>query len=412
MTSSHAANDQDTVYVIPIEASVEKGLYSFLKRAINIAEENDAKAIIFDIHTPGGAVDAATDIANLLSSTEIKKIAFVNSWALSAGAYISLFADEIYMVPNGKIGAAAVINQEGETAGKKAESAWRAEMESAAKIHGRDPKIAAKMVNKDDPLTLTSYQAEDVGYAEGTVKNLEELLDELGFADVEVKKVDETFAEKLARFITNPIVVPILLSIGSLGLVVELYSPGFGLPGIMGISSLLLFFYGHLVAGLAGYESIVLFVLGIILIAAELFVPGGILGILGGLALVGSILMAGENVLHTSISLIIALFLAILLMIILVKVFGKRMKFFKKLILSDSTNTESGYISNVNRIDLIGLEGKTLTQLRPSGTMKIGDERIDVVSEGAFIEKDACVKVIKVEGSRVVVRKIDQKGKD
>ena len=308
MTSSHAANDQDTVYVIPIEASVEKGLYSFLKRAINIAEENDAKAIIFDIHTPGGAVDAATDIANLLSSTEIKKIAFVNSWALSAGAYISLFADEIYMVPNGKIGAAAVINQEGETAGKKAESAWRAEMESAAKIHGRDPKIAAKMVNKDDPLTLTSYQAEDVGYAEGTVKNLEELLDELGFADVEVKKVDETFAEKLARFITNPIVVPILLSIGSLGLVVELYSPGFGLPGIMGISSLLLFFYGHLVAGLAGYESIVLFVLGIILIAAELFVPGGILGILGGLALVGSILMAGENVLHTSISLIIALF--------------------------------------------------------------------------------------------------------
>ena len=412
MTSSHAANDQDTVYVIPIEASVEKGLYSFLKRAINIAEENDAKAIIFDIHTPGGAVDAATDIANLLSSTEIKKIAFVNSWALSAGAYISLFADEIYMVPNGKIGAAAVINQEGETAGKKAESAWRAEMESAAKIHGRDPKIAAKMVNKDDPLTLTSYQAEDVGYAEGTVKNLEELLDELGFADVEVKKVDETFAEKLARFITNPIVVPILLSIGSLGLVVELYSPGFGLPGIMGISSLLLFFYGHLVAGLAGYESIVLFVLGIILIAAELFVPGGILGILGGLALVGSILMAGENVLHTSISLIIALFLAILLMIILVKVFGKRMKFFKKLILSDSTNTESGYISNVNRIDLIGLEGKTLTQLRPSGTMKIGNERIDVVSEGAFIEKDACVKVIKVEGSRVVVRKIDQKGKD
>ena len=412
MTSSHAANDQDTVYVIPIEASVEKGLYSFLKRAINIAEENDAKAIIFDIHTPGGAVDAATDIANLLSSTEIKKIAFVNSWALSAGAYISLFADEIYMVPNGKIGAAAVINQEGETAGKKAESAWRAEMESAAKIHGRDPKIAAKMVNKDDPLTLTSYQAEDVGYAEGTVKNLEELLGELGYEDAKVKKVDETFAEKLARFITNPIVVPILLSIGSLGLVVELYSPGFGLPGIMGVSSLLLFFYGHLVAGLAGYESIVLFVLGIILIAAELFVPGGILGILGGLALVGSILMAGENVLHTSISLIIALFLAILLMIILVKVFGKRMKFFKKLILSDSTNTESGYISNVNRIDLIGLEGKTLTQLRPSGTMKIGDERIDVVSEGAFIEKDACVKVIKVEGSRVVVRKIDQKGKD
>lgn len=411
-----ASGDEANVYVIPIKDDVEKGLNAYLDRAIRTAEENNADLIIFDMNTPGGAVDAARDIGNRITKTDVKTVTFVNSWAISAGSYIALHTDEIYMTPNAVMGASAVINQQGNTAGEKAESMWLAAMEAAAKQSGRDPDIAKAMAKGDidlpelkakgDLLTLSSDQALKVGYSEGTVKNMDELLERLGYPDANIQTVKSTFAESFARLITNPVVVPILLSIASLGLVLELYSPGFGLPGGMGISALLLFFYGHYAAGLAGYESMILFILGVILIVAEFFLPGGIAGLLGVVAVIGSILMAGGNVVHMAISIIIALFLASVSIIIMVKVFGKRMNIFKRLILTDSTSTESGYVSNVNRLELIGREGITVTALRPSGTVNVDDERLDVVAEGGFIEKDIAVKVVKVEGSRIVVREI------
>ncbi|CAM3945588.1 NfeD family protein [Lederbergia lenta] len=411
-----ASGDEANVYVIPIKDDVEKGLNAYLDRAIRTAEENNADLIIFDMNTPGGAVDAARDIGNRITKTDVKTVTFVNSWAISAGSYIALHTDEIYMTPNAVMGASAVINQQGNTAGEKAESMWLAAMEAAAKQSGRDPDIAKAMAKGDidlpelkakgDLLTLSSDQALKVGYSEGTVKNMDELLERLGYPDANFQTVKSTFAESFARLITNPVVVPILLSIASLGLVLELYSPGFGLPGGMGISALLLFFYGHYAAGLAGYESMILFILGVILIVAEFFLPGGIAGLLGVVAVIGSILMAGGNVVHMAISIIIALFLASVSIIIMVKVFGKRMNIFKRLILTDSTSTESGYVSNVNRLELIGREGITVTALRPSGTVNVDDERLDVVAEGGFIEKDIAVKVVKVEGSRIVVREI------
>jgi len=407
----------ETVYVVPIQETVEKGMYAFLNRAVHSAEENKASAIIFEIDTPGGVVDAAGKIGKLISSTNIKTIAFINKQALSAGAYISLNADEIYMVPGSTIGSAAIIDNQGNTAGKKAESFWFAAMEEAAKQSGRDPIYARAMADesvdlpelsagKGKLLTLGAEKAFEVEYSEGTVKNLDELLINQGFENAEIHHVEESFAEKVARFITNPIVIPILLTIGSLGLVLELYSPGFGLPGFMGLGALLLFFYGHLVAGLAGYETIILFLIGIGLIIAEFFLPGGIAGLLGLGAILGSLFLAADDVVHMGISLLIAIGLSILVSIILIKVFGKKMSIFKKIILTDATKTEEGYVSNKSRLELIGLEGYALTALRPSGTVVIEDERIDVVSEGAFILKDARVRVVKAEGSRIVVREV------
>jgi membrane-bound serine protease (ClpP class) len=411
------ADSEKTVYIVPIEDTVEKGLNAFLKRAVREAEEDNASAIIFEVNTPGGAVDAAAGIGKLLTTTNIKTVAFINNQALSAGAYISLNTDEIYMVPGATMGSAAIIDQAGNTAGKKAESYWFAAMQSAAKNSERDPIYALAMADenvhlpelgaeKGSLLTLTANQALEVGYAEGIVKNQDELLKRLNLEDAQLKKVDESFAEKLARFITNPIVIPILLSIGSLGLVLELYSPGFGVPGFMGLSALLLFFYGHLVAGMAGYETIILFVIGILLLVAELFLPGGLIGILGFAAILGSFFLASENVIHMGISILIAIIISIVASIFMIKVLGKKMSIFKKIILNDSTNTEQGYVSNVNRVDLLDKQGVTLTQLRPAGKIKIEDEIIDAVSEGAFIQKDQEVKVIKVEGSRIVVRGI------
>lgn len=405
------------VYEVPIEETVENGLYAFLSRAIETAEENNADLVLFDVNTPGGAVDAAGKIAKLLNETPIKTVAFINNEAISAGAFISLNADEIYMVSRGTMGAAAVITADGNMADKKAQSYWLSKMTTAAEENGRDPIYAQAMVDEDvnlpefgapkgKLLTMTAEQAEKVGYSEGTVADKAELYEKLAIEGADIRSIEETFAEKLARFITHPVVVPILLTIASLGLVVELYSPGFGLPGFAGVTSLLLFFYGHLVAGIAGYETLVLFVIGVILIILEVFIPGGIAGLVGVAAIIGSLFLATGDVLHMSISLLIAFTVSILVSILLVKVFGKKMKFFRKIILTDSTNSEQGYVSNRNRTELIGKTGVALTDLRPSGMAILDAERLDVVTEGSFISKGAALIVIKTEGSRIVVREV------
>ncbi|CAH0347050.1 nodulation protein NfeD [Bacillus sp. CECT 9360] len=413
----HSSAKNELVYVVPIEETVEKGLHAFLTRALETAEENNADLVVFDINTPGGAVDAAGEIGKLLSDTPVKTVAFVNNRALSAGAYISLNADEIYMVPNATMGSAAVIDGAGNMADKKAQSYWVAAMETAAEQNGRDPLYARAMTEEgvnlpeyeaEDGklLTLTATSAEKVGYSEGTVSSISALVTEMGMEDAEIRSVDETFSEKLARFLTNPFVVPLLLTIASIAIIIELFTPGFGIAGIIGITAFVLFFYGHLVAGLAGYEAIGLFVIGIILIMLEFIVPGGIIGALGLLAVVGSLFMATGDPVNMTISLLIALIASILVSILFVKVFGRKMKFFKKMILTDSTNTENGYVSNHNRLELVGKQGETLTDLRPSGTVLIDDERVDVVTEGSFIHKGALVKIIKTEGARIVVREL------
>nr|WP_285842983.1 nodulation protein NfeD [Metabacillus litoralis] len=416
-TSIISAESNEKVYIIPVEKTVEKGLSQYIKRTVSDAQSQKVDHIILEIDTLGGAVDGAMEIADTLRSSEIPITAYINRRAISAGAYIALNANQIYMAPGSQMGSAAIITGDGNAADDKAQSLWLSEMRESAERNGRDPKYALAMADKDvdipeygagkgDLLTLETKQALEVGYSEGTAIDRDDLLKQLGYNNAAEIVAEESFAEKVARFLTNPVVVPILLSIGSLGLVVELYSPGFGVPGSMGLAALLLFFYGHLVAGLAGMESIILFILGIILIIAEFFVPGGILGIVGFVSIITSLYVASGDFVHMTISLLISFAVSVTASILLVKVFGKRMNIFKKLILRDSTNTESGYVSNVSRAELVGAEGVALTTLRPSGTAIFSDERLDVVTEGGYITKGNKVKVVKVEGSRIVVREL------
>lgn len=416
-SSELKADSDQKVYIIPLEETVEKGLSQYIKRTISDAKSEQVDHIIIEIDTLGGAVDGALEIADTLRSSEIPITAFINRRAISAGAYIALNADQIYMAPGGQMGSAAIITGDGNAADDKAQSLWLSEMKESAERNGRDPIYALAMVDKDvdlpeyaagkgDLLTLETKQALEVGYSEGTAENRKDLLNQLNLNGASIIEAEESFAEKIARFLTNPVVVPILLSIGSIGLVVELYSPGFGVAGFMGLTSLFLFFYGHLVAGLAGMESIILFFIGIILIIAELFVPSGIIGIVGFVSIITSLYIASGDFVHMTISLLTSFAVAIIAAILLVKVFGKRMNIFKKLILRDSTNTESGYVSNKSRTELLGLEGVALTSLRPSGTAVIAEERLDVVTEGGYITQGQKVKVVKVEGSRIVVREL------
>ncbi|NYF24923.1 nodulation protein NfeD [Sporosarcina sp. JAI121] len=411
------------VYKVPIEDVVEKGLYAFLQRSFSEAEKAGAKAIILEIDTPGGFTDAAGKIAKLMDETDLKVIAYINDNALSAGAYLALHADEIYMSPNGLIGAAQVIDSSGNAADVKAHSAWVASMRNAAKSSKRNPLYAEAMANPKidlsdyragvgDLLTLTADEAKKVEYSEGTVTSLKELLKETGLENTEIISTNETFSESIARFITHPVVVPILLSIAGLGFVLELYSPGFGVAGTMAASSLVLFFYGHLIAGFAGYETIILFLLGAVLVVAEIFLPHGIAGVIGSLAIIGSIIMAGGNPMYMAISVLIAVAIAITGMVIIMKFFGKKLHLLNKVVLMDTTDTQSGYVSNVNRVELLGRVAKTSTALRPSGAIELDGERIDVVSEGSYIAKGISVIIVKVEGSRIVVRESIEKGEN
>ncbi|MFZ3578649.1 NfeD family protein [Virgibacillus sp. DJP39] len=416
-SKAEPSSEGGLVYIIPIEDTVEQGLKAFLSRATETAEAEGAEYIIFEIDTPGGRVDAAGQIAELIQNLDTKTVAFVVNKALSAGSYIALNTDTIYMKPHATMGASGVINSDGTAANKKAQSAWLAAMKSAAESKGRDPKYAAAMANPEIDLpelgaptgkylTLGPKSALEVGYSSGIVEDRTELFNELGINNATIVEMQPTFSEELARFLTNPIVIPILLSIASLGLIAEVFSPGFGIPGILGLLSLVLFFYGHIIAGLAGMEAIILLILGLVLIIAEFFVPGGIVGLLGIGCVVASLFMSGQDMGHMAMSIGIAFILSIIASVILFRSIGMEKGLFRHIILKDTTSTELGYVSTVNRLELIGLEGLSLTALRPSGTARFDEERLDVVSEGRFIQKDKPLKIVRVEGSRIVVREL------
>ena len=414
---SENGSKQAIVYYIPVEKTVEKGLEEFLKRSFQEAQEAGANHIVLEIDTPGGAVDAAGDIARLLRETDIPITAFIRKEAISAGAYIALNADRIVFTPGATMGAAQVIDGSGNAAEDKIHSYWVKEMEESAKLRGRDPIYARAMAetgvglkdidhNKNNLLTIGSEDALQVGYAEAIVKDRAELMQFLEIENPYEVGVKETFAEQVARIVTHPVIIPILLSIGSLGLVLELYSPGFGVPGIMGISALLLFFFGHYIAGLAGLESILLFVIGVILIIVEIFVAGfGLFGLLGIGAIVGSMLLASQSFIQMTISILIAVVVTAFATLITLKYFGNRGPM-KRLVLTAATTTEEGYISNVSRTELVGLIGEAITPLRPAGSALIDGERLDVISEGGFIDQGKKIKVMRTSGIEIVVREV------
>lgn len=421
------AEDKPSVYVIPVEQTVERGLEKFLERALAEAEREQADHIILDIDTPGGAVDAAGNIAQLLDQTDIEITAYVNPDAISAGAYIALNADQIVMHPQGSMGAAGVIDGAGNAAEEKAQSYWLNQMKNAAEKNKRDPQFALAMAstNHDLPqfnspegtyLTLGAEDAIAVEYSEGTASSIDELLalDIVNLPDAEVIHSEVSFAEKIARFVTNPIVIPILLSVGSLGLILELYTPGFGIPGMIGLAALGLFFFGHLFAGFAGWESIILFSVGVILIVIEIFIPGfGVFGVLGIASIISGLFLASFSTATMLFAVGVALIVSLLAAILLFRYLGDRGPW-KKMVLKSSTTSEEGYLSNETRTELLSKHGKALTRLSPAGSAQFGEERLDVVSEGGYIEQGSLLKVVYTSGSRIVVREVqaDHKQKE
>ncbi|CAH1214119.1 hypothetical protein PAECIP111893_03776 [Paenibacillus plantiphilus] len=425
--SKESASIGPAVYVIRAEQTVESGLQSFLERAYQEAEEARAEQVLLVINTLGGRVDSAEEIGHLVRTSKIPTTAFVQGKAVSAGTYIALNAQRIIMEPGSAIGAAAVVDSSGELVDNpKIISYWTKAMMEAAELNGRNPEIAAKMVDpriklalpqlgqtleQGEILTLSATEAVKVGYAEFTAKSVAEALRHIGLEDRDIIEIKPSVVEKIGEFLTSPVIVTLLLIIGIVGVAIELLVPGFGFPGILGVVAFTLYFFGHFVAGFAGMESVILFLIGLVLLVSELFIPSfGILGILGTASLIGGILLSAADTRTAIISLVIALAVAALI-VIFVAIRFKHLGIWNKFILKDQLTTDEGYVSTATRATLLGRTGTALTPLRPAGTAVIEDERVDVVTSGEFISAGAAVKVVKVDGARIVVQQWNETGK-
>ncbi|RAP76936.1 nodulation protein NfeD [Paenibacillus montanisoli] len=408
-----------TVYVIEFKQTVEPGMQKMLERAYREAEDAKAERVLLVLNTLGGRLDSAVEIGEMVRGSKVPTTVFVQGKAVSAGTYIALNADQIIMQPGSTIGAAAVVDGSGELiTNPKTISFWTEEMKAAALLNDRDPNIAAAMVNpnlelkldelgrtkaKGDILTLSAGDALKVGYAEFTASSVDDAIAKMNLQQPNIVHFEASVMEHIAQFLTMPIVMTVLLIIGIAGIAIELMIPGFGAPGIIGVIGFALYFFGHYIAGFAGLEDVILFIIGILLLVSELFVPSfGILGILGSLSLIASVLMAAPNPKSAGLSLLVAVIAAGIIVYLIAKRFAHR-GIWNRFILRDQLTTAEGYVSNANKTSYLGLSGKTLTPLRPAGTIRLGDARVDVVTSGEFIAAGAEVTVIKVEGARVVV---------
>ena len=417
----------DVVIRVPVTGVVELGLAPFIERSLEEAAESGAAAVVLDMDTPGGRVDAAERIADALSDSPVPVYTLVNRRAYSAGALIALATDRIYMRPGSVIGAATPVDGSGTKAPEKIVSAMRSQMRALAEEANLDTEVAAAMVDEDIEiegvteagklLTLTTEEASDLDYAV-EVDNLSALLDDAEIEGANVITAEANWAERVVRFFSNPVVAPFLLSLGFLGLITEIKSPSFGLAGGAGLLALSLFFGSHLIIGLAGLEDILVFALGLALIGVEVFlIPGfGFFGVLGGIGVLAGLYMSMLGGLPTSPDFTRAgmvLSTTVVLIVVMAWVVIKTLPGTSRLarsgiLLMDSTDRETGYESAESRVDLIGMMGEAITDLRPAGTAQFGDERIDVVSESEWITEGSAVKVVSAEGYRHVVRVMGQ----
>lgn len=418
------------VYVVGIDGVIDLGLAPFVTRVLAEAEAAAAAAVVLEVNTFGGRVDAAVLIRDALLQSHVRTVAFVNRRAISAGALISLAAETIAMADGGTIGAATPVQMglpgaPAQPVEEKTVSYMRTEFRATAESRKRPPRVAEAMVDADVEisgiiekgklLTLTTDGALQHKVADLRADSLDALLESLGLAGADIRVASQTWAETLVRFLTHPVVSSLLMAVGVLGIIVEIQSPGFGVLGTVGIMSLALFLGGHWLVRLAGWEELLLVGLGLILLAVEAFViPGfGIAGTLGLMAVIGGLglSLVGEGATWTVIvtamgQVALSLLLAIVAALVMLR-FLPRLPFGRRLILETGLLAAAGYASapESDRRRL-GKPGTAVSPLRPAGIGHFDGERLDVVSDGEFIDPGAAIEIIRVDGNRIVVRSV------
>ena len=434
------------VVIIPLQGEVSPPLALFIRRAEKTAESGGASAIILDMNTYGGQLDAAEEITSILNHATIPTYTYVNSNAGSAGSLIALSTKHIYMAPVSAIGAAAPILSTGQdlppTEKEKTISYWSALVRSTALRNGHDPDIGEAFMDKDKEvkignrvihpkgslLTLSAQEAtEKVNgkpvLADGIAESITDLTRKAGLKG-EVVQFEPSGFEQLAFWLTQ--LSPLLLLGGILGAYLEFKIPGFGIAGIISIICFALFFLGHYFAGLAGWETVALFVLGVLFVLVEVLFFGHstiVFGVVGVLLMFASLLWAmidrypGQKFLPTGQMLKIPLLNLVLTFVgaaILITILARYLpqtSIYRRFILS-ATNPPGPSLAGAPRsfareLPLTaGMRGRSLTILRPSGKAEFESHVVDVVTEGEFIAPETPIAVVATDGMRVVVKEI------
>ena len=402
------------VVVVPISGTVDDGMAHIVTRAVAEAKATHAKAIVLDVNTPGGLVSSAFDIRDALIGAGIPTVAYISERAYSAGALISLSCKKIVMAPGSSIGAAEPIPND-----PKHVSALRAEFASTAHLNHRDATIAAAMVDKnvDLPkmkksgaiLSLTAEEAVRAKIADAIAPNLTTALADVHAATGPLHYTEYSFAERLVRFATSPEISGILLSLGALGLLIELQTLH-GVAGTIGVLALAIFFGTHVYAGFSNGFVVALAIAGVLGILVELHVlPGhGVAGVLGIVLLGVSVALSfGLGMFFGAAQAIsIAIVLTVVAFVLFTRFFPES-AFFRKITFTGTQGAD--YVASRDFRDLVGQAGFATSLLRPAGVATIDGRRVDVLTEGDFVSAGSPVIVTRVEGARIFVDPVDGK---
>lgn len=434
------AKEQKLIYKIDIKKEIDHTTRLYLRNGLSEAQTLGADAVLIHMNTYGGLVDAADSMRTAILYNPIPVYVFIDNNAASAGALISIACEKIFMRKGANIGAATVVNQTGSAMPDKYQSYMRSTMRSTAEAHGkdtiiqnddtlykwkRDPLIAEAMVDErvhipnlidtGKVLTLTAQEAIKWGYCDGIAETTDEVITKyLGFNKYDIKSYQPSLLDDLKGFLMNPVFQSILIMIIIGGIYFELQTPGLGFPSIAALTAAILYFAPLYIDGLAANWEILVFIIGILLVAAEIFIiPGfGVTGISGIILIVGGLIMAlldnrdfnfegvSEKELgEATLTVLIGLVVGIILMMWLSNKIGQK-GILRKMALTADLEAAT---SSPNLSSLIGKEGTAATILRPSGKVRIEGEFYDGVSESGFIEKGQKVVVVRFENAQVYV---------
>lgn len=423
------------VYNFKIDDVIGPPMWRRTKNAINEATAQKADLIFIEMNTYGGAVDAADSIRTKILNSPIPVFVLIENNAASAGALISLACDSIYMMPGSTIGAATVVDQSGAVVPDKYQSYMRKKMRATAEQKGRNPDIAEAMVDPDKYIkgisdsgkvvTLTTMEAIEYGFCDAQVKTMEEALARANIKSYTIHKHKETRIDKIIGWLINPAISGILVLIIIGGLYFELQTPGLGFPIVASLIATVVYFAPLYLEGLAENWEILMFIVGVLLLAAEVFViPGfGIAGISGlvlivfglALALVGNVGFDFEFVPPKAIArsfglVIITAFGALIGSIVLsLKLLNTHL--FGQFVLNTALKKEDKSLNESENIafnikNLIGEVGTASTTMLPSGRVIIKDEMYEATAVSGFVEKGAKIQVVKTSGNTLVIKAI------
>jgi len=431
VSAQDSTRQKKLVYTFDIKKEIAPPVWHQTKLAFEEAREKGADIVLIQMNTYGGLLDAADSIRTKILESPIPVYVFIDHNAASAGALISIACDSIYMTPGATIGAATVVNQSGEVVPDKYQSYMRAMMRATAESTGRDPEIAQAMVDprikiagvidSGSVLTFTATEALKFGFCEAIANSVPEVLQKAGIEEYELVEQQLKPRDKIIAFLVNPIISGILIMIIIGGIYFELQTPGVGFPIVAAITAAVIYFAPLYLEGLADHWEIIIFIVGVILIAIEIFaIPGfGVTGISGivlvimglTLSLIGNIGFdfSGvnfENVVSAFFIVIISIFLSIIISYYLTKKLFSENRLFRSLALETVQNASEGYTTSDKAYrEMVGKKGVAHSMLRPAGKVRIGTDVFDATALTGYIDKGEEIEVVRYEATQLIVRK-------